>query len=238
MEIKLYIFLLVYFTIGGVIMLFITKNKEVAFRKKNWLKYFVYLIIINLLFGSILFAPILFHYLTVFILVLGFYEIFRLIYQSKKLMVGFISLIIFFCFAIMFYQFSFSPPKYLFYTLFLTTVFDSFSQLSGQLFGKNKLLLKISPNKTYEGLVGGLLTSILTSILIRDLLSINVVQAIFLGVGFSSFAFLGDLLASYCKRKFNVKDFSRIIPGHGGVLDRFDSLLPTASFMYIILKFY
>ncbi len=236
MEIKLYILILVYFTIGGVSMIFITKNKETAFRKKNWLKYFVYLVIMNLLFVSIIFDPILFHYLAVFILVLGFYEISRLIYQSKKLMVGFISLILFFCFAIVFYQFSFLPQKYLFYTLFITMVFDSFSQLSGQLFGKNKLPLKISPNKTYQGLAGGLLTSILTSILIRDLLSINIVQAIFLGAGFSGFAFIGDLLASYCKRKFNVKDFSRIIPGHGGVLDRFDSLLPAAAFMYLILK--
>jgi len=129
------------------------------------------------------------------------------------------------------------PKKYLFYTLFLTTVFDSFSQLTGQLLGRKKVFLKISPNKTYAGLLGGLIFAVITSILIHNQLSISVYESIFLGIGLSGFALIGDLLASYCKRKFNIKDFSKIIPGHGGVLDRFDSLLSTGSFMFLIVYF-
>jgi len=237
MEIKLYIILLIYFIIGGIVMFFVNRNKEVAFRKNNWLKYFVYLILINLLFVSILVDSIYFSYISVIIIILGLFEISRLFYISKKYKVGIIALFIFLCFAFLYYQFSYMPKKYLFYTLFLTTVFDSFSQLAGQLLGRKKIFFKISPNKTYAGLFGGLIFAVITSIIIHNQLSISVFQSIFLGVGLSGFALIGDLLASYCKRKFNIKDFSKIIPGHGGVLDRFDSLLSTGSFMFLIVNF-
>ena len=84
MEVKLYSILLIYFIIGGIIMFFVNRNKEAAFRKNNWLKYFVYLILINLLFVSILVHSVYFSYLSVVIIILGFYEISKLIYISKK----------------------------------------------------------------------------------------------------------------------------------------------------------
>jgi phosphatidate cytidylyltransferase len=130
------------------------------------------------------------------------------------------------------------PKRYLFYTLFLTTVFDAFSQLSGQLLGKRKLVPKISPNKTYEGLFGGLLFALFTAVLIHKLLFISIGQSFILGLGISGFAFLGDLLASYCKRRFQIKDFSKLIPGHGGILDRFDSFITAGAFMLIIVAIF
>ena len=71
--------------------------------------------------------------------------------------------------------------------------------------------------------------------MIHDLLDLNILQSIALGFGVSSFAFLGDISSSLIKRKFEVKDFSKLIPGHGGFLDRFDSLIFSGLFMYLII---
>ena len=234
MEAKLYLILLSYFLVGGLVMARVTRNKDAAFRKSNWTKYVVYLIIVNALFLSILFWPSLFQLFCLLIIAGGVYEIVALTVKGKQRKLGIIALAILAGFSLLFYQFSQLPPKYLFYTLFLTTVFDAFSQLSGQLFGKRKLVPTISPNKTYEGLLGGLGFALLTAVLIHELLSLSIGQSFMLGLGVAAFAFMGDLLASYCKRRFHTKDFSKLIPGHGGVLDRFDSFIATGSFMLFI----
>lgn len=234
MEIKLYVLLLIYFLIGAFIMLYVNKNKDNKFSKNNWLKYFVYFILVNLLIVSIIIDSIFFYYVCILIVTLGYYEIVKIIYNSGKIKVGIVVILIFSIISLTFYHFSLMPKNYLFYTLYLTTVFDAFSQLIGQLFGKKKLLDKISPNKTVEGLIGGIVFSVLTSVLIRNLLEISLINSILLGLGIVIFAFGGDVLASYCKRKFNIKDFSNLIPGHGGILDRFDSLLSAGSFIFLI----
>lgn len=235
MEIKIYITLLAYFLLGGIIMFFVTRNKNDEFKKKNWLKYFVYLIIINVLFISIFINPTYFAFLCVFIIILGLYEILSLSFKTRKIISGGIFFIIFLSLGILFYKFTFLSANYLFYTLFLTIVFDSFSQLTGQLLGRKKLFIKLSPNKTYAGLIGGIVSTILTAILIRRLINVDSIESIVLGFGFSISALIGDLAASFAKRKFEVKDFGNFIPGHGGILDRFDSLFATAAFMFVIV---
>ena len=237
MEIKLYILLLVYFLLGGISMFFVNRNKDAGYRKNNWLKYVVYFVLVNMLFVSILINSRYFHYISILILVLGYYEIFTQMHSSGNTKAGIVAITLFSLFAFTSYHFSLLPKNFLFYTLYLTTAFDAFSQLTGQLFGKRKLLSKISPNKTVEGLIGGIVLSLFTSLLIRNLLGISILTSVFLGLGLAAFAFLGDILASCCKRKFNSKDFSNLIPGHGGVLDRFDSLISAGSFMFLINLF-
>jgi len=168
------------------------------------------------------------------IICIGYLEIIRLIIRTNKVGLGVIVLLFFTLGFYGFYKFSLLDRQLLFYVLFLVTVFDAFSQLTGQLIGKRKLLPSISPNKTLEGLIGGYIFCVLTSMLILELLGINVFQSSTLGTGISAFAFLGDVSASFVKRKFAVKDFSQIIPGHGGFLDRFDSLIFSGLFMYVI----
>lgn len=236
MELKLYVILLIYFLLGGVVMARVNRNKAPADKKQNWLKYFVYLVIVNALFVAILFWPQLFHVLCLIIIVLGFYELLNLTYRLNKRRLGLVALLLYAGLAFFFYHFSLLPARYLFYTLFLTTVFDAFSQLSGQLVGKRKLAPRISPNKTYEGLFGGLVFASITAMVINELLSLSVGQSFLLGLALSAVALLGDLLASFCKRRFGVKDFSRLIPGHGGVLDRFDSFITAGSLMLLITK--
>jgi len=116
---------------------------------------------------------------------------------------------------------------------------DTFSYFIGKAFGKNKLAKNISPNKTYEGLLGGLLGSIILvdffDVMIFDIM-LN--EKIFLIFVLNIIGLFGDLLESYLKRKANVKDSSSFLLGHGGMLDRIDSLLLTSlvTFFYVLIR--
>lgn len=123
--------------------------------------------------------------------------------------------------------------------LLLTEGNDVFQFVSGKLFGRKKIVPLVSPNKTEAGFIGGLiLTTGVSLVISQSLLGLNIVQGLALGVVVSITGILGDLLFSALKRYFDVKDFSRLIPGHGGVLDRLDSLVLTAPiFFHMLLLF-
>ena len=123
---------------------------------------------------------------------------------------------------------------YLIYLLLITVITDTFALITGMYIGKNKLAPTISPHKTIEGFVGGVLmgtfvasTFYYTVIDSGISIAILILTTLFLAV----VGQLGDLVFSSIKRTFNVKDFSNLIPGHGGILDRFDSLI------FVILAF-
>ena len=109
-------------------------------------------------------------------------------------------------------------------SLFNTAIFDTSAYITGSNIGKNSIAPNISPNKTWEGLVGGLIGSIIFSIIIINLfdLSLWLISVYLLG---SILAFAGDLFISFHKREKNIKDTGTLLPGHGGVLDRLDSHL-------------
>jgi len=107
----------------------------------------------------------------------------------------------------------------------VVATFDGFSQVAGNLFGRHLLARKISPSKTVEGTLGGLVLAAAVAVLLHPLVSLSAAQSLAAGGWIVAAGFSGDLLASWVKRMSGVKDFGRILPGHGGVLDRFDSLL-------------
>ena len=234
MNLVLYLIILAYFLTGGVIMFYINEKKISRDKKQNWLKYFIYFLIANLLFGSVMINANYFHYLSIIIVSISFFEIIRLTFITGKLKTGLLSVIFLAVLSFPFLGFSLLDRQLLIIVLFIVNIFDGFSQLTGQLLGKIKILSLVSPKKTAEGLIGGYLVSILSSILIFKMLNKGFLPALCIGFGISTFAFLGDLSASYIKRKFDVKDYSRLLPGHGGILDRFDSLIFSGSFIYII----
>lgn len=231
-----YAVLISYFVLGGVLTWYINKKKEADVRRQSWLKYWTYFVIVNGLFVSILTNEPLFRVICGVILIFGLFELIKVTIKTRKYLVGGISVCLFLFLALGFLGFSGLSGKVLFFTFFITVVFDAISQLSGQLLGKQKLVPKISPNKTVEGFVGGLLVAVLTSLLFGDLLEVSAGYSALLGLGVALFAFLGDLSASFCKRCFGVKDFSNWIPGHGGFLDRFDSFLAAGAFVYIVVR--
>ena len=127
---------------------------------------------------------------------------------------------------------------YLVYLLIITTITDTFALITGMLIGKNKLAPKISPKKTVEGLVGGVLfgTFAATAFYITVINpNISLVLLIVVTMLLSLVGQLGDLVFSSIKRYYDIKDFSDLIPGHGGILDRFDSLIfVTLTFVILI----
>lgn len=124
--------------------------------------------------------------------------------------------------------------------LTLLTAFgtDIFAYFSGMFFGKRKLCIALSPKKTVEGAIGGAIGSVLLSMGFSLLFAPSwILHCIVIGFLGSVVAQFGDLIASAFKRKMGIKDYGSIIPGHGGVLDRFDSILFTAPFVYYYVLF-
>ena len=124
-----------------------------------------------------------------------------------------------------------------FFYLFTVTALNDVAQfISGKCLGRHKVAKTISPNKTWAGLLGGVVASALVSLALG--MHLQLASAPFLlalGAGLSLAGFLGDLMFSAAKRALGLKDFSNLIPGHGGMLDRADSLVLTAPLLYGVL---
>lgn len=116
---------------------------------------------------------------------------------------------------------------YIFYSLFMIWATDSGAYFIGKTMGKKKLWPDISPNKTVEGSIGGVICAIIVGVLFALFTDIHAAIVTIIGITavLSVFGQIGDLVQSAFKRHFNVKDSGNILPGHGGILDRFDSLL-------------
>lgn len=127
--------------------------------------------------------------------------------------------------------------SWLFLTLAVTWAGDTGAYFAGRAFGKTKLFERVSPKKTWEGAVGGFVFSIAFACAFKVLLlpSLTWGQAILLGALLDVVGVLGDLVESMFKRAFGVKDSGWIMPGHGGILDRIDSLLFTAPLTWVLV---
>ena len=235
---SLYYVLLIYFTFGAFIIALINKKKSKQEIKQAWIKFGVYFGITSVLYFTILYNPNVFRFFTGIIVVFSMVEILRLrkITGKNSLSYSFLLLASFPLSG--FFAFSFLSTEILMFTFFITMTFDAFSQMTGQLLGKTKILPSVSPNKTLEGLLGGLVLALLSSFFIGKFLDWKVETTMIIGLLVCIFAFLGDLLASFVKRRFGVKDYSNFIPGHGGFLDRFDSFIVSGSAVYVFTRIF
>ena len=149
---------------------------------------------------------------------------------------GYIYIPIFFSFIVLVYDKNFG--SYLVWLIFISAwLCDTTAYYIGRYFGKNKLCPKVSPKKTVEGAIGGLIGSAIGCgvygfILSFIGISIPIFNFILIGLFCGVFCQLGDLVASSIKRYVGIKDYGKLIPGHGGVLDRFDSVILVAPFVY------
>ncbi|SHE27737.1 phosphatidate cytidylyltransferase [Alkalibacter saccharofermentans] len=121
---------------------------------------------------------------------------------------------------------------------------DTFAYFVGIRFGKNRLAPKISPKKSVEGSIGGLVAGIVLALVYGFYLNhaypggLSIIGYGFIGMVASAVSQIGDLAASMIKRQFGIKDFGNLFPGHGGVLDRFDSIIfasPVVYYMILIM---
>ncbi len=120
---------------------------------------------------------------------------------------------------------------------------DTGAYFFGKLFGKHKLIEKISPKKTVEGAIGGVITTALGGVILGIIaqlgfdLEVNYLLLALTGMVGSVFGQVGDLIASWLKRQYGIKDFGHLMPGHGGAMDRFDSVALAAPFVYFLVHY-
>ncbi|MCQ2454900.1 MAG: phosphatidate cytidylyltransferase [Clostridia bacterium] len=131
--------------------------------------------------------------------------------------------------------------KGIYYLLLLVnfaSICDTGAYFVGSFFGKHKLCPQISPKKTVEGAIGGIASSIVISVvLIIIYSSTHIFTTIIATVILCIVGMMGDLFASSIKRCVGIKDYSNLIPGHGGILDRFDSMLLISPVLYMLIEF-
>ena len=134
---------------------------------------------------------------------------------------------------------------YVLITLCIAWMSDTGAYFVGKLIGKRKLCPEISPNKTVEGVFGGIVTCITINVIIAFIFDQYIfidVEVLYFNIIFISFvgsiiSVIGDLCFSLVKRACHKKDFGNVIPGHGGILDRFDSVIFVAPFVYLIVNY-
>ena len=187
--------------------------------------------IVMLLFGYVYNGDIIIMDFSLFLLIFISLSISLLIFKKPYN----IEDVFYLCSSILFLSVSFyliiiirELSLYLFiYLILISTVTDTFAYLIGKKYGKNKLMEDVSPNKTIEGSIAGLVVgTIAGSIFYYFLIGhSNIFVIIAMTALLSTIGQIGDLVFSSIKRHFKIKDFSNIMPGHGGILDRLDSII-------------
>lgn len=129
-------------------------------------------------------------------------------------------------------------PALVLFLVFVTEMSDVLQYVWGKTLGRHKVIPAVSPNKTWEGLVGGILSTMLLSLAIRFLTPFSVPETLLVALIVTVAGFCGGAVMSAVKRDFGVKDFGDVIPGHGGVLDRVDSLCYAAPLFFHYVRYF
>lgn len=124
------------------------------------------------------------------------------------------------------------------FLLFMTQLNDVFQYIWGKMLGRHKIIPKVSPNKTWEGFIGGLITTTLVSAAVAPYLTpLTLQQGFIAGIIIGLSGFIGDVVLSSVKRDLQIKDSGNLIPGHGGILDRMDSLIYTSPLFFHYVRY-
>jgi phosphatidate cytidylyltransferase len=226
------------FVIGGIAISVICRKKSKETKKKQWLKYWSYVIIVHSIVLTV-WEKTIFIPLCIVITVIGLVEVIKITIQTPvKMMNSMFFIIGYILTASLFVGFSKRISSELILFVYLVVaIFDAFSQITGQLFGRHKLAPTISPAKTIEGAVGGCSCAILLGFGLHSFLAPSLYSPFLIGCIIAISSLSGDLTSSWYKRLHNVKDFSNWLPGQGGILDRFNSFIASAATIFIISMF-
>ena len=201
------------------------------------------IILIPLSFFFIIKGSFLFNIFLIVCSLVTFYEWYLMSKRKKYLLPGYLYLIFaFFCTYSLRNDFGSESLS----TFLLIIIICISTDLGGYLFGKTfkgPKLTKISPNKTYSGMIGGYFLSIISinlyyhysNLFFSNLLNFTL-KTLFIVVLISTISQIGDIIISYFKRLSNIKNTGKIIPGHGGLLDRIDGMIFAFPFSYLILS--
>lgn len=194
-------------------------------RRRDWLKYGVYVAVINGLWASAFLGRSVAAMVLGCVALMGALEIHRVVRRAAP--VAAIALVLFSAalLSILGWR-TLAWRDHFAFVVMVTATVDGFGELTGRLVGHRRLCPGLSPGKTVEGLAGGLTMALGVAVSLGFLTPWNDTGTLaFVGLATAVGAVAGDLTFSAIKRRAGVKDFSGLVPGHGGVLDRFDSLL-------------
>jgi phosphatidate cytidylyltransferase len=124
------------------------------------------------------------------------------------------------------------------FLVFVVEMSDVLQYIWGKTLGRHKIIPTVSPNKTWEGFVGGIATTMLLSLAIRFLTPFSIIETLWVSLLITVAGFFGGAVMSAVKRDFGVKDFGSVIPGHGGMLDRVDSLCYAAPIFFHYVRYF
>ncbi len=230
----IFVYIVVFLLLGGIGLYFANRKVDAQTSQQRWFKFLTYIVIVSSAIASILLDY--FYFTAILISAIGLGEIIWVLAASSRRSFQLFVVVIYLAIAASFIYFSMVFGRFfLLFVYFQVFTFDGFCQVAGQLLGKRKLLPHISPGKTLEGLIGGTIFCLIAAMLARDWVGFSMPIALLMGVTTALLAFAGDVLASYLKRRCQVKDYSNLLPGHGGVLDRFDSLMMVGT-GYVLLS--
>jgi phosphatidate cytidylyltransferase len=226
-----YLFLMAHLLTGAIWILRISRQGKYGTPAEQWIKYVTYLGVVNLVWWMIVWFEPGAQWIGFFIIAGAIAEWWKIIRDQRN--IG-IPTLIFVLLLLGFWKFLYLDRNVILYAYFVVVLFDGSSQVSGQLLGKRPLLPRISPRKTVEGLAGGILITLVTSLLTYRAFSFSLTRMGWITLFTMTFAFAGDLLGSLMKRRVGIDSYSRVLPGHGGILDRFDSWISAGAFCYLL----
>jgi phosphatidate cytidylyltransferase len=220
------------FFIGGVGLYMASRRATAEIRRGRLVKFISYFCIVSAVVASAMAGRWTLSGVMLLIAALGAWELYRALSRNgggtlgAAWGVGAAYLLI----AVGAAEFAWrAPPGECVFVYLIVCTFDGFSQVAGQIFGRHRLAPAISPGKTIEGSIGGLLAAVGMGLLLRPMVGWSGPRSLLACCLIVGAALTGDLLASWVKRRSRIKDFSNLLPGHGGILDRFDSFLFVAA---------
>ena len=225
MIIGILIFSLAAFAVGGLGMYLASRNVEPPARRNRWIKFITYFCIVHLVLLCALLGRAVLSLLVLAIVWIGAFELYRALRgRGNMLRAGAFLPYLLLAIGLIFFVLL-STAEAVVFVYIVIAAFDGFSQVTGQLIGRRQLARLISPAKTWEGAAGGLMMAAVTALLLRPLVNMSAGESLAFCGWITLAGLCGDLAASWIKRKSGLKDFGRLLPGHGGILDRFDSFL-------------
>ncbi|MCU0975119.1 MAG: phosphatidate cytidylyltransferase [Steroidobacteraceae bacterium] len=213
------------FALGAIVMMLANRRVAADVARARWLKLVVFGFIVHAVLGAAALGRAWVVALLLVILGVGAWELagaWRRMAAPRPTRVWGVYLA---AAALGLWATSLLSPAVFAFLFIVTAACDGFSQVVGQWLGRQKLAPVLSPGKTVEGLLGGLVAAAAVAVLARALIPLPVLAAAALGAAIGLSGLAGDLSASWVKRRAGLKDYSALLPGQGGVLDRFDSLL-------------